>query len=282
MKSDIKTRRIFSVALTALALACGSIACGSTPAPKELLDARAALTKAQTGPAAQNSPAQIHVAKESLDAAEKAFEKEPDTQETRDRAYVALRQAELADAQGRLAAAEEDRNRAQKEFNVTQGSQLKSTKKQLEQEKHARVDAEKRAKEALVELAKMAQIKEESRGMVITLSGQVLFASGKSTLLPAALSSLDNVATALKSTPDRSVVVEGHTDSQGPRGFNMDLSTKRAQSVRDYIVSKGVASDAARAVGIGPDRAVADNGTAEGRANNRRVEIIVSPAGEHK
>ena len=86
-------------------------------------------------------------------------------------------------------------------------------------------------------------------------------------------------ATALKSTPDRNVIVEGHTDSAGARSFNMDLATARAQSVREYIVSRGVPADMIRAVGIGPDRPVADNKTADGRANNRRVEIIIEGAG---
>jgi outer membrane protein OmpA-like peptidoglycan-associated protein len=58
----------------------------------------------------------------------------------------------------------------------------------------------------------------------------------------------------------------------------MDLSQKRADSVRTYLVGRGIPSEIIRAVGIGPDRPVADNGSAEGRANNRRVEIIVSPA----
>lgn len=268
------------VCITSLAsiIALASLACGTAQPPQELLDARAAYAKATASSASTNSPARVHEAKESLDVAEKSFESDPGSQETKDRAYVARRAAQLAEAQGRLAQAEEERNKAQKELQDTTQTQLKSLKSNLAQEKAARQDAEKRAKEALADLAKLAQVKEESRGMVITLSGQVLFASGKSTLLPAALSSLDNVATALKSTPDRSAVVEGHTDSAGARSFNMELATARAQSVREYIVSRGVPADQIRAVGIGPDRPVADNKTADGRANNRRVEIIVSPA----
>jgi outer membrane protein OmpA-like peptidoglycan-associated protein len=105
----------------------------------------------------------------------------------------------------------------------------------------------------------------------------VLFPSGQSVLLPAAMSSLDNVVTALKSTPDRNIMIEGHTDSVGQRTYNMDLSQKRAQSVRDYLVGHGLPAEIVRAQGVGPDRPIADNGTADGRANNRRVEIVVSP-----
>ena len=114
--------------------------------------------------------------------------------------------------------------------------------------------------------------------MVITLSGQVLFASGQSTLLPAAIVKLNEVAEALiKGNPDANITVEGHTDSQGQRQYNMDLAQKRAEAVRDQLVARGVAADRIKAVGVGPDRPVADNKSAEGRANNRRVEIIVQP-----
>jgi outer membrane protein OmpA-like peptidoglycan-associated protein len=73
------------------------------------------------------------------------------------------------------------------------------------------------------------------------------------------------------------MVVEGHTDSQGKESENIELGTKRAQAVRDYIVSRGVAADKISSTGIGQARPIADNKTAEGRAQNRRVEIIVQP-----
>lgn len=116
--------------------------------------------------------------------------------------------------------------------------------------------------------------------MVITLSGQVLFASGKSELLPSAQAKLTEVARALsEQSPDSSIVVEGHTDSQGSETFNLDLSQKRAEAVRTYLGSHGVAPDRIRAEGLGLSRPIADNKSAEGRANNRRVEIVVQPTG---
>jgi outer membrane protein OmpA-like peptidoglycan-associated protein len=294
MNANVKQSSFFSAAAF-LALS----ACSSTPAPKELVEARAAYSRAQSGTANQVNPAQVHVAKESLDQAEHAFAEDPDAPETRDRAYIALRKAQLAEAQAGMMTAEANRDQAQKDLQATQiamgkktqaelnaaRSQLSTaaqrqqmTEEQLKQERAAREEAEKRAKEALENLAKMAQVKQETRGMVITLSGAVLFTSGQSALLPAAMSALDNVVVALKANPDRNIVVEGHTDSQGQRAYNMDLSQKRADSVRSYIVSRGIPSEIIRAQGFGPDRPVADNNTAEGRANNRRVEIIVSPA----
>ena len=113
--------------------------------------------------------------------------------------------------------------------------------------------------------------------MVITLSGSVLFASGKSGLLPAAQSRLKDVAKVLtREDPVSTMVVEGHTDSQGKASYNQTLSEERAQAVRDYLVASGIAADRISSKGYGPSRPVSENNTSEGRANNRRVEIVIS------
>jgi outer membrane protein OmpA-like peptidoglycan-associated protein len=148
----------------------------------------------------------------------------------------------------------------------------------LQDEVKRRQDAEQRAAQSAADLAKFASVKQETRGMVITLSGSVLFTSGKSDLLPAAQLKLNEVAKALtEQDPESTMVVEGHTDSQGAAAFNQTLSQARAQSVRDYLVSRGIAGDRITAEGFGPTRTIGDNATAEGRANNRRVEIVVKP-----
>lgn len=148
---------------------------------------------------------------------------------------------------------------------------------QLIEEKKGRADAEQRATKAQADLVKLAAVKEEARGLVITLSGSVLFASNKSTLLPAARDRLTQVADALLETKERNIVVEGHTDAQGSSSSNMKLSQARADAVRSFIVSRGYPSDLIHAQGIGKERPVSDNNNAEGRANNRRVEIIIEP-----
>ena len=130
------------------------------------------------------------------------------------------------------------------------------------------------------DLAAIAAVKEEARGVVITLSGSVLFASGKYELLNTAMTKLDQVAEALKAQDaSKRMVVEGHTDSQGSAASNQPLSLNRANAVRNYLVSKGVAGDKISAVGMGSSRGVADNNTAENRANNRRVEIVIGNGG---
>jgi outer membrane protein OmpA-like peptidoglycan-associated protein len=79
-------------------------------------------------------------------------------------------------------------------------------------------------------------------------------------------------------TKERKLTVEGHTDSRGTSGYNQGLSQLRADAVRSYIISRGYPGDMIQAHGIGEDRPVADNANTEGRANNRRVEIIVDRA----
>lgn len=114
----------------------------------------------------------------------------------------------------------------------------------------------------------------EARGQVMTLSGDA-FASGQSRLKPEARANLQRVVEFVNRFPGKDVVIEGHTDSQGGANLNQVLSQKRAEAVRDALVQDGVAAARLTAVGLGEDRPVADNATTEGRARNRRVEIVV-------
>jgi outer membrane protein OmpA-like peptidoglycan-associated protein len=275
-------------------------ACGTTLPPRELTDARSAFEKAKTGQAAQLKPEVVHEAKVSLDQAEQAFADDGDSDRARDLAYVAERKAELAIALGGQAGAiaqkeqaardlvtlqSQGLQKAQGELSQTRqqlaatGQQLQMTGKQLEEEKKARELAEKRARDAMDKLAVAAAlaVKEEPRGTVITLPGAVLFPTAKWDLLPGAREKLDQVAEALKNQADHKMIVEGHTDSQGSESSNMELSQRRAQAVRDYLVSRGVPADIISATGLGQGRPVADNTTPAGRQQNRRVEIIVKP-----
>jgi outer membrane protein OmpA-like peptidoglycan-associated protein len=269
----------------------GAVACGATLPPPELVDARKAYERASKGLAAQLAPAQLDTAKQSLDKAEKSFEEEGADARTSDLAYIAERKAMIAEATAGKVAAERDSGQADKQFKEAQLEGLdktqaalskekqtsEKTKAELEAEKRARVEAEKKAAAAMASLQEIAKVKEEARGMVITLSGSVLFATGKYELLPIARQKLDEVAKALKDQGYKSILVEGHTDSVGKASDNDTLSLKRAESVRTHLVSQGIPSDKIRATGLGSARSIADNSTADGRANNRRVEIVVEP-----
>jgi outer membrane protein OmpA-like peptidoglycan-associated protein len=282
-----------SIHVSLLAGASLLAACASSPEPRELLDARTAYQQAAQGPAAELNPAQLHVAHEDLGAAEKSFSDDGNSFRTRDRAYIAIRNAQLADAQARVIDYDQKVNLAQQNVQITQAEQaasatglLNKTREQLAaehqelaNETQQRIDAERRASQALADLARVASVKQDTRGTVITLSGGVLFASAKYDLLPAAQTNLGQVADALsKSDPDSKIVVAGYTDSQGGEAYNMELSQHRAEAVRTFLVSHGVASDRISAQGFGPSQPVADNSSPEGRADNRRVEIVVQPA----
>ena len=290
-------RRALTV-LSGLGLSVELLACGSAAVPPELLDARAAYADAAKGPASELAPAQLDTAKQSLDTAQRSFDEDGPSQKTKDLAYVAQRRSEIAAAEGGREKAERKRTAADKDFKNTQIEGLQKTKEQLDAErkareatsnevtktkaelaaeKTARAEAEKKAAAALASLEAIAKVKEESRGVVITLSGSVLFATGKSDLLPIAKDKLDQVAKALNDQGYKGLVVQGHTDSVGSAADNDRLSLRRAQSVRDYLVTRGVPSEKATAEGLGSARPIADNKTADGRAENRRVEIVVTP-----
>ncbi len=292
--------------LVTMSLPALLLACAAHTAPRELVDARAAYQHAASTHAATLVPAELHIAKVSLDRAEPKFADDPESRDVADIAYVAMRKAQRAEALGNAAAANDARRSSENERTKTQAQiidkqqgQLASANDQIvndqaklarqkqlteqqkqatEQERQARLGAEKKAQDAMDALSKSLEVKAETRGTVITLSGGVLFATGQSTILPGAQAQLNQVAEALKTQAEHHFTVEGHTDNQGTDAVNNELSSRRANAVRDYLVVRGVASEAITAQGFGSTRPVADNKKVEGRAMNRRVEIVVDRA----
>jgi outer membrane protein OmpA-like peptidoglycan-associated protein len=113
----------------------------------------------------------------------------------------------------------------------------------------------------------------------ITLAETVYFETARAVIQQRSFALLDNVATILKTHPEIGRVrVEGHTDSVGKRAYNVALSRRRAEAVVKALVARGVTAERLVSEGVGPDRPVADNATAEGRARNRRVELRVVDA----
>lgn len=264
---------LHTIALVSLFTGC------ATMASNELDNARAAYQHASQSPTITLVPAELHKAHEALVLAEDSFVKQPDSYKTKDLAYVAQRKSELADALGVMAGDKARTNAANKVFQKTQTEIVQQGKEDLRdaelQGKQDLIASEIRSADALAELAKLATIREEQRGLVVTLSGSILFRSGKSTLLTTAQTKLDQVANALLSVKSRNLIIEGHTDSQGTKAFNQELSLKRAEAVRDYLVKQGYPADHILALGKGEESPIANNASAEGRANNRRVEIVI-------
>ena len=192
-------------------------------------------------------------------------------------AVIAQGKKELSDSKKQTAEAEAelDKQAALKAAKEKSDTDLQVQQADTRQAQEELKDSEKRTAAALAELATLASLKEEERGLVVTLSGSVLFKSAESTLLPNAQVKLDQVANALLAIRARNLIVEGHTDSQGSNAYNQGLSQRRAETVRDYLVQKGYPADHIQSRGRGEGSPIANNASTEGRANNRRVEIVI-------
>ena len=106
--------------------------------------------------------------------------------------------------------------------------------------------------------------------------GDTLFATGKSELKSGATANLDRLAAFMTQYPQRTAAIEGFTDSMGSEEYNQDLSQRRADAVKGYLVGQGVGSARLSSAGRGENDPAADNASAAGRQQNRRVEVVIS------
>lgn len=260
--------------------------CGSSQPTQQLVDARRAYSEARSSEAARLSPDKLLTAEQALARAEKAHDDDSGSPEEAHLAYLASRKSAIAVAYGKIAAAKDAETQANNHYvSKLEGtarsseSELDAAQSKLAEERNARAEAEKRASAALASLAEVAKVNEERRGTVITLPGGVLFPSGGRDLSPVARQSLSRVADALVAQPESAkILIEGHTDDRGADARNLELSRQRAEAVRSYLLERGLPSERVEAVGKGESAPIADNAASEGRATNRRVEIIVSGA----
>ncbi len=270
------------------------LGCASTTPTPELVGARDAYRSAQHSAAAELEPEHVLNAKQALDRAERAHRDDPGSDLEKHLGYLAQRKASMAIAiagethakrrqlEARdqyLALSEQQRKRNKTDLDLA-SSALSNSETKLDAERQRRVGVEKQLRNALASLQEITMIKWVQEDLIITLDGAVLFAPGKSELMPIAKEKLKTVASALKSQTDGApMVVKGHADSVENQGANLQLSQARANAVRAFLVSEGVAPDKLIAVGKGITEPVADNDSAEGRANNRRVEIVLPGMG---
>jgi outer membrane protein OmpA-like peptidoglycan-associated protein len=180
-----------------------------------------------------------------------------------DRAQAEAEQARLAAERERLAA-EAARAAAEGQAQAARDAALAA-----EREKAALRD------QLRVQLNEVLETRETARGLIVNLS-DVLFDFNKATLRPGAREKLAKVAGIVLAHPGLKMEAEGHADAIGSDQYNQQLSERRADSVRTFLVQQGITADAIVAEGFGESRPVATNGTAEGRQRNRRVELVVS------
>jgi outer membrane protein OmpA-like peptidoglycan-associated protein len=173
-------------------------------------------------------------------------------------------EAAVLSAQGELARIETERMAL-----VASVSALEAQSAELEREK---ADLSARLQGAL---SMVAQTQQSARGMIVSLP-DILFDTNEATLKNEAKIVIAKLAGILLILPDLNLRVEGHTDSTGGADYNQVLSERRAFSVRDFLAQQGIAGQRMVAVGYGLTRPVADNSTREGRASNRRVEIVIA------
>ena len=200
---------------------------------------------------------------------------------------------EAARARLLVATTAEDAQRAREEKEAAQQKQAEAARAaelSAEEASQARRLADSRASEAefarreadlasqqitsLTRQLENLQLRQTESGVVVTL-GDVLFASGQAQLVEGGRSSLEEVVDLLQTEPDKKIRVEGHTDSRGDAEANLQLSEQRAQAVREALISLGVAADRVTALGMGEDFPIASNEDEAGRAQNRRVDVIL-------
>ncbi len=284
---NTKHRIIIMAALAAVP----ALACAHDPT-RELVAAREAYEDASKGAANELAPADVYDAGKALAAAERAHDDKPGSDKERDLAYVAHRKAELAAAKAErsiaredqknakqtyVAALEADKEQSEAQLRAAQGN-LDATKQALGAERDRRKNMEEQLGAAVASFDELAKMKQDGGRTVITLDGSVLFTSDSSQLLAPAMAKLQKVAEVITEYDDDfQVTIEGHTDSRGNATHNKQLSEQRAESVKQYLVGKGVDAGVVKAVGKGEDVPVASNKTPEGRADNRRVEIVIDP-----
>jgi len=179
--------------------------------------------------------------------------------------------AQAAAQQQQQAEAASAAARAQQQAAEAEAEKARQATAQAEQDKAAM-----RA-QLLAQLNAVLQTQDTARGLIVNMS-DVLFDTGSSTLRPAAREKLAKISGIVLAHPGLSLQIEGHTDSVGSDQMNQQLSERRADSVRDFLIAQGVAGSSVTAKGFGKTQPVASNDTAEGRQKNRRVELVVSGA----
>jgi len=287
--------RSFIAAAVAATLFAGCASVPKNPAGSEQV--RAKLTALQGDPTLANrAPVALKDAEAAVGVAETP---QKDLVLAAHRVYIADRKVETARALAQIQFAEEERTALNeqsekarldsrtREADVAKTDALVARAESAEQKvaaSNARSDADtaQLAATASQQLAaelqrqlEILQARPTDRGLVLTL-GDTLFATGKAELKSGATVNLDRITTFMNQYPNRTAAIEGFTDNMGSEEMNQSLSERRADAVKRYLVGQGVGSARLTSSGRGESDPVADNESAAGRQQNRRVEVVIS------
>jgi outer membrane protein OmpA-like peptidoglycan-associated protein len=267
---------VFGVLMVASMMGVG---CGAKQPPATLESARTAYTQAEQEPqVTAHAPAALQEAKRTLDRAENVWAKDRDETEVAHLAYLTEQQVEIAEA-----VSERERAEAEQQT-LSQERETILREARAREAELARIEAERAQREAEQAQLRVENLQQQlgelqakttttERGTILTLDS-VLFETNKATLKSGALENLYPLVTFLRENPERTIMIEGHTDSTGDENYNLELSQQRAESVGEFLMQNGIEPNRIMARGYGETSPVAPNDTAAGRQQNRRVELV--------
>lgn len=263
------------------------ISCGGPPEDNPLLkEAKSDYQKAEDDSLiVTKAPVALKEAEEALEKSEQLWKEEADKELVDHHAYIAKQKVAIARETAMMNAAQDEVERAEskrqkvliqarKAEAIAAEKRAEEALSQAEKERREAEKARQRAEE-LAERVNKLEAERTERGLVLTL-GDVLFDFDKASLKPGGVRAVNKLAQFMEEYPERNIMIEGFTDSVGPVDYNEKLSRRRANSVRQALVNKGISSTRIRIRGYGEKYPVASNNTEAGRQQNRRVEVIIS------
>ena len=296
--------RTASVALAGLALG----ACATATKPAYLTQAEGIYSSLAARGGNETVEAEMIKTRQALDSAQMALTMNRSQKYVDGVSYVALRTAQTAEAEEArrmavratdslktarlnrlLSLTEAQRSALAQQQQLSQSEiaalhvQNAASEQRADSLRRVAEEANAKLNDALTQLrslvAEITNIKETSRGLVISLS-DILFDVNQATLKAGAANNVQKIAAILNQYPNYQISVEGHTDSQGSDAYNQSLSDRRAAAVRTQLIAGGVAEGRISSKGFGESQPVASNDAPAGRQQNRRVEVIVLGAGK--
>jgi outer membrane protein OmpA-like peptidoglycan-associated protein len=260
-----------------MCLSAMSGGCAAKPEPIALEHARTAYHQAAEDQAlVQHAPGALRDAEQVLHRAEQTWQAERNIAEVEHLAYLTEQRVAIARARADNKEAEADwRRLAEEREQVLREARIQEVEQARREAEEARARHAEATKQLMLlqEQLGALQAKATSRGAVLTL-GSVLFEPGKATLRAEALHNVYPLVTFMREDARRTAIIEGYTDNVGSEKSNIGLSQRRAEAVREFLITNGIDGERIEARGYGEAAPVAPNDTEAGRQQNRRVEVV--------